>query len=140
MGSRSVLLARFVLCGIAVVLAFMGLMFMIAAVYALIRAVVGFVMLLVAAAILYVAIKMIKKPMTAEDYDNIIFALARRKDGKLTLSEVTAELEISVKQAREVLNRLSIKEPDACSMEIGEDGVTETYVFPAFLPKKKTHT
>lgn len=137
MGPRETLWARIILGAVGVLILFVGVLFLIAAVFEATRLLVGTAMILIACACFYAAAKVIKTPATSEDIENLILTLARRKNGRVTIAEVAVELGVPTKQASDILGKLSVKSPDVCTMDLDKDGTTEIYRFPAFEPKKQ---
>jgi hypothetical protein len=116
---------------------FMGLMFMIASVFIAIRMITGFFMLLIAIALIGAGIYLVKEPIPLEEYESRVADLARENKGKLTIGQVSADLRIPSKKARDVLNQLARRGACQADFEPTELGGTEIFIFPEFAPKTK---
>ncbi len=109
---------------LSAVLAFLGIIFMIASVYEPIRVVPGLFMLLVAGALLYFAVKGREIEQRRKMLEVEVIRYAKRSGGKVTVAEVASALNVPVEVAEEVLKSLERKGLAYLDFEkIGEEGV-----------------
>ncbi|MEM2904624.1 MAG: hypothetical protein QW057_04270 [Candidatus Bathyarchaeia archaeon] len=130
-------LSRLWLFAVAATLIFLGIVWMIAAVFEPVRAVTGLTMIILGGAAAASALYVVKEPAPPEFYEARIIGLARAYEGKLTVNDVSSELGIPVSDAKRALSQLSRK--GSCYIdfeETGEVGV-EVYIFPIFIAKGK---
>ena len=132
-------IARIGLYILGTMLVFFAMLFFIAAVYEPIRALTGFIFLLIGAFLIFTGWKLIKETPKLSDFESSVISLARRSGGKLTVPQVMADLDMTNDQARAILRKLSTR-PDVCSLELAKNGTDEIYVFPAWDKSKKSKT
>lgn len=131
-------LMRLAIYVLSVVLIFFGLLWMTASYFAPIRLLTGFVMLIIAGSLIYIATRLLKEPIPLEDYESKVINLAKLYQGKLTTGQVSADLAIPSKKARDTLNQLARR--GVCNADIEETklGVSEVFIFPEFAQKTKS--
>jgi len=110
---------------------------MIGAIFALIRLIVGLVMIGVAAALVYLATRLVTEPTPLTDYESQVSSLARKLHGHLTIARVVADLDIPADTAKRVLNNMSRKGVCRPDVERFGDDYAETFTFPEFASKKQ---
>jgi len=111
-------------------LAFLGLLFLIAASYNPARVFPGIVLMGIGALTIYIGTSGKRREMRIEEIQDDIIKLARRKGGKLTLAEVVSDLGLSVDLAREALLSLEKRGIAYLDFERIEDEGVEVYKFP----------
>lgn len=127
---------RVILFLIGILSLFFGIIWMIAAAYNPIRAVIGFLMLALGGGFVFLAWQVIQEPIPLETYESQIIRLAKGHNGRLTVNDVSNELGMPVKKARRILDQLSRK--GSCEPQFedaGEFGM-EVYVFPEYTRRR----
>ncbi len=110
--------------------AFLGLMFLIAASYNPARIFPGIILIGLSALTIYVGTSGQRRERKIREIQDDIIRLARRRGGKLTLTEVVSDLCLPVDLAREALLSLEKKGIAYLDFEKIEDEGVEVYRFP----------
>ncbi len=111
-------------------LAFLGLLFLIAASYNPARVFPGIILMGIGALTIYLGTSGKRRERRIEEIQDDIIRLARRKGGKLTLAEVVSDLGLPVDLAREALLSLEKRGIAYLDFERIEDEGVEVYKFP----------
>jgi len=127
--------ARVIIYAAAVVLLLFGFIWLIGAIFALIRLLVGLIMLGTAAALVYLATFWITEPTPLTDYESQVSSLARKLHGQLTVARVVADLDIPTDIAKRVLNNMARKGVCHPDLQRFGDDYADTFTFPEFTKK-----
>ena len=113
-----------------------GIIWMIAAVYNPMRAIVGFFMLFLGVGFVFLAWQVVQEPIPLETYESRIIRLAKRYSGRITVNDVSLEMGMPVKKARRILDQLSRK--GSCELQFEESGEfgRDVYVFPQYTRER----
>lgn len=113
---------------VGVIALFLGLIFLLAAVYAPTRIITGLVFMALGGFLIY-RYYLLRGPEVST-LEGPILRLAEMHDGKLTPSTVSRELSIPISKAKEALNMLARKGACYIDFEEVEKVGVEVYVFP----------
>ncbi len=117
-------LRDFLSYGASAILIFFGLIFLIASGIEPSRIVPGIVMLILGLGIIYANMKLKRAELSKEMLESRVINLARRKGGYVTVADVSADLNVSVDVAEEVLRSLERKGIAFLDFKrIGDEGV-----------------
>ncbi len=109
---------------LSAILLFLGIVFLIAAVYEPIRVVPGFLLLFVAGALIFFTMKEKELEHRRKMLEVRVIEYAKQAGGKVTVADVASGLNIPIEVAEEVLKSLERKGLAYLDFEkIGEEGV-----------------
>ncbi len=110
--------------GASIILIFFGLIFLIASSIEPTRVFPGLTMLILGLGVIYANMKLKKAELSKEMLESKVISLARRKGGYVTVADVSADLNIPVDVAEEVLHSLERKGLAFLDFKrIGDEGV-----------------
>jgi len=115
---------------VSVILVFLGLMFIIGAVFNPYRVIPGFLMFLLGLGGIYYLFKVRRRAALPSWLESEVIRLAEDEGGVLTVSKVSAELNIPVELAKKVLDNLARKGGCHSDFEEIERVGVEVYRFP----------
>ncbi len=117
-------LRDFLSYGASAILIFFGLIFLIASSIEPSRVVPGLVMLLLGLGVIYANMKLKRAELSKEMLESRVINLARKKGGYVTVADVSADLNVPVDVAEEVLHSLERKGIAFLDFKrIGDEGV-----------------
>ncbi len=110
--------------GASAILIFFGLIFLIASSIEPFRVIPGLTMLILGLGVIYTNMKLKKAELSKEMLESKVINLARRKEGYVTVADVSAGLNVPVDIAEEVLHSLERKGIAFLDFKrIGDEGV-----------------
>ncbi len=121
-------LKQLVFLSVGVITLILGLIFLLAAVYAPTRIITGLVFIALGGFLIY-RYYLLRGPEVGA-LEGSILRLAEMYDGKLTPSTVSRELSVSISKAKEALNLLARRGACYIDFEEVEKLGVEVYVFP----------